>query len=265
MHIAWFAGFFDGEGYIGVSHQRAWDCYMIRATVTNNSKEPVTMFADRFEGRISEPRHYGATAGKGSWTCAINGPYAIAMLRELRPHLVVKAPQADLAIGFPIGRPGVRVTAAAQDERRRIYRGLKELKGEVRDEPDGSTGDSIALDDDPRVAKAIALYEAGMNTTEVGQALGVHQSTISYWMRETGTARSRSEAHKQSWAGRTVESRPEAQEALRLYEADLSAADVARHMGRKPATVNYWLRKMGATRSLKDAQRLRRKKEFDHG
>lgn len=55
--------------------------------------------------------------------------------------------------------------------------------------------------------------------------------------------------------------RSEAQEAKLLYESGMSATDVAKQLGRKPATVNYWLRQMGATRTLEQAQKLRRSKE----
>lgn len=50
-------------------------------------------------------------------------------------------------------------------------------------------------------------------------------------------------------------------EASALYGDGMSAKMVAEVMGRKPATVNYWLRSAGLTRSLAVAQTLRRARE----
>ena len=56
----------------------------------------------------------------------------------------------------------------------------------------------------------------------------------------------------------------ETAEAQRLYASGLSALTVAERMGRKPATVNYWLRRLGVTRSLAESQGLRRGREGAH-
>lgn len=60
----------------------------------------------------------------------------------------------------------------------------------------------------------------------------------------------------------SIYTRPEVAQARRLYvEEGLSASAVARRIGQKPATVNYWLRELGVTRSLAEAQQLRRTHE----
>lgn len=55
--------------------------------------------------------------------------------------------------------------------------------------------------------------------------------------------------------------RPESQEAAKLYESGIPISEIAKRLNKKPATVNYWLRRKGITRSLSEAQRLRRQRE----
>jgi hypothetical protein len=49
--------------------------------------------------------------------------------------------------------------------------------------------------------------------------------------------------------------------AAKLYKQGRSVQQIAAVLGMKAPTVNYWLRKQGVTRSLKEAQQLRRKRE----
>ena len=67
--------------------------------------------------------------------------------------------------------------------------------------------------------------------------------------------------HKPKRPSNLVQDRPEAQEAKRRYLDGESVAIIAKDLEQKPATVNYWLKRMGVTRSFEEAQRLRRQRE----
>ena len=61
--------------------------------------------------------------------------------------------------------------------------------------------------------------------------------------------------------GKPSHERPEFQKAVELYAQGRSCKDIAATLGVKAATINYWLRSRGLTRTYQQAQQLRRKKE----
>ena len=96
------AGFFDGEGCViihlrkailprGVTRQ-----YMVRVHVTNTNAEVIRWFKDTFGGNISTqpPRPRRRRAWK--WNAASR--MCEAFLIGVRPHLKIKAAEADCAL-----------------------------------------------------------------------------------------------------------------------------------------------------------------------
>jgi transposase-like protein len=264
MTNEYVAGLFDGEGYVGVSHQAAHDSYCLVVSVTNNHLPVLEELQGLYGGSISEPRHYGVKAGKGSWTWRAFSVDALAFLRSIEPHVIIKADQVAEALTFPIHQVGRRTTQAKRARQREIHHNLKDMKAACVWKPDGRDRlQTEALGDRDDVRAAVELYKGGMNTSETAEAIGVSQGTVSYWMRQLGVSRPRSETASMGAEDRanSIHSRPEAKRAKRLYLSGLSAAEVARQVGEKPATVNYWLRRMGVVRTLSEAQKVRRKKE----
>lgn len=100
--LAYLAGFIDGEGSINISKGR-WKKmqrgYALGLTVKQVDPRPLQLLAARFGGKVfrvvpTQPRrlvHH-------RWGIAAN--QAERAIRALRPHLIVKADQADLALGF---------------------------------------------------------------------------------------------------------------------------------------------------------------------
>lgn len=68
-------------------------------------------------------------------------------------------------------------------------------------------------------------------------------------------------AHQKKVYVNSATDRPEAKRAAELYQAGSTIADIAKELNAKPATVNYWLRRQGVTRSLSESQQLRRQRE----
>jgi len=59
----------------------------------------------------------------------------------------------------------------------------------------------------------------------------------------------------------SIKQRPEVETASKMYREGSSVQMIAKKIEQKPATVNYWLRELGVTRSYKEAQQLRRQRE----
>ena len=98
VDLAYLAGFFDGEGYIGIRKHEKTN-YLVRATVCNTNKWIVEWYRFAFGGSINlkskySPKHHDA------WVWDICGKNAIAFLEAISPYLKTKRTQAELAIKF---------------------------------------------------------------------------------------------------------------------------------------------------------------------
>ncbi len=100
------AGFFDGEGSVGVyaRKDRAEGFHLRTQLVQNNSKDVRMMFGwliFRFGGHctgIDDPKRK-----KFSWQ--LNSNNAVTFLRWILPYLVLKKDQAKVAIDWQVARP----------------------------------------------------------------------------------------------------------------------------------------------------------------
>lgn len=94
MEIAYIAGLFDGEG--SVSLMRKGATFIARVSITNTHDGVLRLIQEQFGGTIYKRQYRGH--GQDVWGWQRNNSSAIAFLRHIRPHLIIKAPQADLLI-----------------------------------------------------------------------------------------------------------------------------------------------------------------------
>ena len=92
---AWAAGFFDGEGSISVPMHSDGVYYLI-VQVSQNRLEPLEALRDHYGGNIQ------FHSMPSMWTWKTSGFVAIEFLKKIRPWLMVKDKQADIAIEFPM-------------------------------------------------------------------------------------------------------------------------------------------------------------------
>ena len=102
--LLWMAGFFDGEGYVGLQilHNRNLSGIpkiALRLSVSNTDRRSLTPFADRFGGSIvrssvAKPRR------KQVYRWDQQGKRAHQFMLAVRPFLITKTEQVDLAIRF---------------------------------------------------------------------------------------------------------------------------------------------------------------------
>lgn len=99
--LAYFAGFFDGEGNIQVAHHGR--SYFLRISATQVDPTPLRMLQERFGGYLyMRPRKRGTDGYNRQpiWDWIHTGPRAASILRALLPYLVVKAAAAELGLQF---------------------------------------------------------------------------------------------------------------------------------------------------------------------
>lgn len=261
IDIRYIAGFFDGEGYVGVKGGNN-----LSVTLTNNHKGILESIQRKFYGVLTAPRLYGVKLGKEAWVLSFYGKHAKLFLEAVCPYLVVKKDQARLALTYPLKEKGEFLTEEMKQTRQFIMDQLKEMKQEYKDaNPENWESTRKELEDSPKVQKAIELYTAGMETKDVAEELGAKVATVSYWLRTLKVNRSRKEVAKRSSLVRKdrIATRPDAQKAVELFDEGLSIAEIANQLDKKYATVYNWLRKLGRTRTLSEAQKIRRQNETE--
>jgi hypothetical protein len=103
--LAYIAGFFDGEGSIGV-YSGGGSGMTLRAQVTQadalGSRDLLDEFRTEWGGSICI---FNRTLRRQAWNFQVGGERASRLLRDLRPHLRLKADQADLALHWFHTRP----------------------------------------------------------------------------------------------------------------------------------------------------------------
>ncbi len=93
------AGFFDGEGWVGIDHIVCRsDQYTVRVALSNTDLNILQLFQIQFDGKI-----YSKQA-KPHWKVGhqlvLRGEKAIDFLNFIKPHVKVKRSQVELALEF---------------------------------------------------------------------------------------------------------------------------------------------------------------------
>ena len=97
--LPYIAGFFDGEGSIGIylngkKHGRTLRVQLTQ-TVTPQSTELMTALRDRWGGSLCP---YNKALRRPAWNWQVSAASGYAFLLEVRPYLLLKADQADVAL-----------------------------------------------------------------------------------------------------------------------------------------------------------------------
>ena len=103
----YIAGFFDGEGSIGV-YRNGRGNFHLRTQLTQNvlpsSEALLSGLKERFGGNLARMRSSIYRRGE-AFNWQLNGTVAAQFLRTIRPYLVLKAEQADVAMAWQEAKP----------------------------------------------------------------------------------------------------------------------------------------------------------------
>jgi hypothetical protein len=106
LQLAYVAGFFDGEGSIGIYRGGGTAGRTLRCQITQNispqSTDPLTACRERWGGSLAVMNR---RLKSPAYNWQVNGPKAMGLLCDLRPFLLLKAAQADVAIEWQQNKP----------------------------------------------------------------------------------------------------------------------------------------------------------------
>jgi hypothetical protein len=101
ISIEYLAGFFDGEGHIGVITTTK-DCYKLHMTLTNTNELILQSIKAEYGGRLYRIKRNKLRC-KDSFSLVWSGTEAKEIIRLIIPYSKVKLSQLNLALQFPIG------------------------------------------------------------------------------------------------------------------------------------------------------------------
>jgi hypothetical protein len=96
---AYFAGFFDADGNVGIRPGTGSSLYLLSVVVTQADANVLMAFRERFGGSVKGPYSRGETHRPTYHWCA-DARIAEVMLRVVAPFLIVKAERVALALEF---------------------------------------------------------------------------------------------------------------------------------------------------------------------
>ena len=114
--LSWMAGFFDGEGYVGIGKLRAapfiargkpgWlnDMHFVILIVTNNELNSLMIFKEYFGGKVLNkinPLRKNGSPGSTTYTWSLTKKHELLnFLTIIEPYCVIKGPQVYTARYF---------------------------------------------------------------------------------------------------------------------------------------------------------------------
>jgi hypothetical protein len=120
---AYVAGFFDGEGCIGIySRKDREGGFHLRTQITQSLSRPTTEALKEmvavYGGNLSGQDRY---LRKRAYNWQLNADKAAAFLRRILPHLIIKKEQAQIAVAWQESRPKTQRDAGGRIRRHAEY------------------------------------------------------------------------------------------------------------------------------------------------
>lgn len=105
LSLPYLAGFFDGEGSVGIYTNGRKDGRTLRSQLTQNISPDVTLLLgacrERWGGALTVMNR---NQKRQAYNWQVSGSSAIVFFKDIRPWVVLKAPQIDLAVVWFEGR-----------------------------------------------------------------------------------------------------------------------------------------------------------------
>lgn len=145
--LAWAAGFFDGEGCVIVELAKNDKCLhgyrtVLHTQVTQTSLQCLELFLGWFGGKIVTSRNKTPNGRRWSvqYRWGIKNDGSIQFLKQIRPYLIVKADQVDVALKYPLcrddgvkyGNPGNPIPDHVMQARLDIRKMLQNIRASMK-------------------------------------------------------------------------------------------------------------------------------------
>jgi hypothetical protein len=110
LDISYVAGFFDGEGSVGIYKNGQGQGRTLRVQIVQNCCIPVDNMLREWaeEWGASMTVMVNKSRKSQAWNWQISGEKAVIFLQAIRPHLHLKKDQVDLAIDWYVTRPKIQ-------------------------------------------------------------------------------------------------------------------------------------------------------------
>jgi len=140
INIGYLAGFFDGEGYIGIDKGKKGS-YTLRVAITNSNFRMLQVYEKIYGGKIRLYKKKLKESYKTKYQWGIDINEALKFLRTIHPYTSVKRAQIELAISFQEWHTQIRkIKTYEQIEKAEWYykmmKDLKQVTGETDEQPD---------------------------------------------------------------------------------------------------------------------------------
>lgn len=142
--LAYMAGFFDGEGCIQIQRRRQPHptkrrYYAIHVSVSQTTEYIPRWFCFNFGGSVHKSKHTKEKRSWDVWTWQAVCRDAGAFLGVIHPHLILKKPQAELALKMQAtkrfrGKPLSDEETAVEEAQYLLMRNLNKKHGKGRQE-----------------------------------------------------------------------------------------------------------------------------------
>jgi len=96
--LAYLAGFFDGEGCISIIHNSKTDALTLTVSISQVNPHPLFLVQRLLGGSLHRERDNRGFRTRVSWQTSSR--MALAALEKMRPFLIVKADEADIAMAY---------------------------------------------------------------------------------------------------------------------------------------------------------------------
>lgn len=137
--LAYVAGIFDGEGCISIQRNKPHaggksPCYALHVSVSNTDKRIINFLLELVGGGSCKHNNEKRPNQRLCYDWRVQARVAVRFLKAIRPYLLLKAEQADLAIEFwsRIHYGSRRLSSEELDTRDSLRLRLVAMKGRIR-------------------------------------------------------------------------------------------------------------------------------------
>ncbi len=133
---AYIAGFIDGDGCITIQGSSR---FLLGVRITNSSKKVMTWLGEKLHTKIFTYEYPDNPEYATMYALVVNGIFAQELISLIKPYLIIKLDQAEVALSFPISLGGKKLSEEVELQQAICFVKMKRLnkKGRKGEEENG--------------------------------------------------------------------------------------------------------------------------------